>query len=467
MAYDEMEKIDEKIVVEITKDKMFGIVSFEEPKSGGARLSMGQIRDELRRKGIVVELDEAVIDEIERNRVFNFKYIVARGENPVDGEAAYIKYHFDVDKIKYCKPTQKDDGSVDFKDLNITHNVKANTVLLEKIPATVGKAGINVLGGALKAKKGKDIKVPRGKNTGLTKDGLSLIALKDGQLTYDRDNICVSELFLVDGDVDSSTGNIDFIGSVIVNGSVHTGFTIKADGNIEVRGSVEDATLVSGGDIILRYGIQGGEKGRLEAKGNIIAKFIQNSKVEAGKDIVSEAVLHSKISAGNAIRIETGKGSIVGGEALATNFISANVIGSPMSTATTIRMGINPSLYAEYKNLEKVLEQKKDELNKISQSVTFIMRKARMNEMTQDKKCTLEKLIHAKTVIAAEYETLSSDYEAIQKTLTSAQSGVIKAKDIVYQGVKISIGSAVRYITEEVKFCTIQKIGPDIEIGSY
>lgn len=467
MSYDAIENLDEKMTLEITRDKMFAIASFEEAKDGGRALSLGEIKEQLRQKGVIEGIDENVIDEIGSTRMPSFKYIVARGQKPVDGEMAKLEYHFDVDQIKNFKPAEKADGSVDFKDLHITHNVKADEVLVEKIPATEGIDGFNVLGGVLKARKGKDIRLPKGKNTVITEDGLSLIAMKDGQLIYDRDSITISELFIVEEDVDSSTGNIDFIGSVLVNGSVHTGFTIKAVGNIEVRGSVEDATLIAGGDIILKHGIQGGDKGRLEAKGSVIAKFIQSSNVEAGKDIIAEVVLHSKISAGNAIKVDNGKGSIVGGEALATNFISTNIIGSPMSTATAIRMGISPSLYTQYKDLEKALSQKKEELNKISQSITFLMTKARTSEITPDKQHILEKLIHSKATVAKQYDETLKEYQEIQETLTNAQNGAIKVKDIVYQGVKISIGNAVRYITEEAKFCTIQKIDGDIEIGPY
>lgn len=42
-----------------------------------------------------------------------------------------------------------------------------------------------------------------------------------------------------------------------MTGNVTTGFAIKAEGDIIVNGVVEGATLVSGGNIVLKRGMQG------------------------------------------------------------------------------------------------------------------------------------------------------------------------------------------------------------------
>ena len=40
-----------------------------------------------------------------------------------------------------------------------------------------------------------------------------------------------------------------------------TGYTVKAAGDITVNGAVEGATLISGGKIVIKRGMQGMEKG--------------------------------------------------------------------------------------------------------------------------------------------------------------------------------------------------------------
>ena len=52
------------------------------------------------------------------------------------------------------------------------------------------------------------------------------------------------------------------------------GFKVVASGDIVIEGVVEDATVISDGQIIVKHGIHGMNKGVLRAKGNIICKFI-------------------------------------------------------------------------------------------------------------------------------------------------------------------------------------------------
>lgn len=57
--------------------------------------------------------------------------------------------------------------------------------------------------------------------------------------------------------MDLSTGNIDFEGSVQVNGNVSSNFVIRAGGNVIISGVVEGAYIEAGGNIIIARGMNG------------------------------------------------------------------------------------------------------------------------------------------------------------------------------------------------------------------
>ena len=60
---DEAKKVvDEKLMIEVTPDKMIAAISFQEAVHGGRRLTLDQIRRELANKGIVYGIDEAVLN---------------------------------------------------------------------------------------------------------------------------------------------------------------------------------------------------------------------------------------------------------------------------------------------------------------------------------------------------------------------------------------------------------------------
>jgi len=458
--------IDEIADVEISRDKMLGIVWFEEPKNGGSRLSLDQIKREIEKKGIKEGIDEEMLNHIVSNRKYNYKYIIAKGLQAQDGQDAILTLTFDVKEIKNLKPQLHNDGTVDFKDLHAVHNIKKGELLAEKTAVTEGVNGYNVLGQVIKAKRGKDARIPKGKNTEISKDGLTLEATVDGKLEYDGHNIYINTVYTLNGDLDSSIGNIDFVGNVVISGSVKSGYTIKAAGSVEVRGSVEDSVIIAGGDIFLSYGIQGIEKGKLVSGGNIVAKFIQNATVEAQKDVIAEAIMHSNVSAGNSIRVENGKGTIVGGVVAATNMILAKSIGSPMGTATEVQIGILPSIYQKHKQMERSLIEKQESLVKIDQSIKFLLSKSKEIRLDAQKQVMLQKFSDSRAPIMDEIEILKKDYEELSGMLRDAQDGLIKATDTVHPGVKLMIGNTIKYVDDTQVHCTIRKVEGDIHIGA-
>ncbi|PHV69873.1 hypothetical protein CS063_13630 [Sporanaerobium hydrogeniformans] len=462
---EELQVVNETVVLEISRDRMLGVIEFQEPLNGGKVLSVHDIKKELQKKGIVSGILEDVIAELVKSKKYRYKYIIAKGEQAEDGKDGVLKLNFDKEEIKHLRPKEKEDGTVDFRELSAVRNVKTGDLLATKTMATMGKNGFNVLGQTIKAKKGKEARLPKGKNTHASEDGLSLYASVDGKLEYDGHNVYVNTVYTLNGDLDSGTGNIDFLGNVIITGSVKSGFTIKAVGSVEVKGSVEEATIMAGGDIFLSYGIQGGNKGKLVAGGNIIAKFIQNTTVEAGGDVITEAIMHSNVSAGNMIKVESGKGLIVGGSVSATSLILARNIGSPMGTVTCVQIGVPPSTYEKFKALEKQIAEENSNLRKIEKSIQFLCLKSQAS-LDPQKQAMLRKLLDAQGPLKETVEALQHEYRELANTLRDVQDGMIKISDTIHPGVKVTIGSTIKYIDDSQVHCTIRRTEGEIVIGS-
>lgn len=458
-------QVRESVNIEVTADKMLGVISFVEPQNGGGKMSLEEIRKAIKDKGIIQGIKEDDVVELAEEHRYNYKYIIAQGKPPVEGKDGYIEFAFDVEDLKKFKPKVNDDGTVDLKDLSAVKNVKKGERLATRIPAIPGENGYNVLGQPVKPKKVKEARMPKGRNTIILEDNQTLVSDIDGKLEYDDHNIYVNSVFTISGDLDSSVGNVDFVGSVVVNGSIHSGFSIKAGGSVEVKGPVDDAVIIAGEDIFLSYGIQGTEKSKLVAKGNVIAKFIQNAHVEAGGSVITEAVMHSVVTAGDSIRVEMGKGTIVGGSVAATNMVLAKSIGSPMGTATAIQIGVPPNVYAEYNGLVEERKNKKEQLNKVDQSISFLAAKSRGGQLDPSKKLMLQKLNATRKPVLEEYEDINARCEKLSNILNNVQEGLIKCMDTIYPGVKITFGNLVKYIDDRQVRVVIRKVDGDISIG--
>lgn len=449
-----LEKADETATIDISKNKMFSVISFKPPQNGGKLLTKDDIISLLNGKRIVFGIDNKVIDQIIADKKYNYKYLIARGIEPINGKDGELKFHFDLAK-KMIKPKIEDDGSVNFRDLDLIEMVNQGQVLVTAIPPSEGRSGKNIFGEEVINTQGKEAIWPMGKNVKISDDGKNLVSEINGQITYLDGKISVYSTYEVPANVDNSTGNIDFNGNVVVKGNVLTGFSIKAKGNIEVKGVVEGAELDSGGDIILYRGMQGSNKGILKADGTIVAKYIENSNISSRGDIQANAIMHSEVKCGGSICVEGKKGLLVGGSIHAAHEISATTIGSPMATSTELEVGIDPDIIENYRNLKEQLEIIKEEINKMSQIVNPLMDLKNNDKLPADKEDKLDKALKTKTFLQSKSQSIQGELEILEPKIQNRNKGSIKAHNIVYPGVKVTIGSVYTYIREEHKFCNI------------
>ncbi|MEG2924842.1 MAG: FapA family protein, partial [Oscillospiraceae bacterium] len=161
-------------------------------------------------------------------------------------------------------------GIADYKDLNFIHNVKQGDLLCDIVRSTVGFPGISVCGDVITGRSGTSSGLVCGVNTILSDDRTKLYASCNGQEFLKGKTVYVRRTLTVDN-VNSSTGNILFVGSVHVKGDVASGFSVRAGGNITIDGVAENAVLVSGNNISISDGIKGNGKALIVADGNVRA----------------------------------------------------------------------------------------------------------------------------------------------------------------------------------------------------
>ena len=209
-------------------------------------------------------------------------------------------------------------------------SVKEGDKLATLTPAYRGKAGVSVLGKPMMPKKVRNRVLRFGRNIRISEDKCTIYSKVSGHVTLVDDMVMVSDVYRVPANVDSSTGDIDYKGTVEVTGNVTTGFAVKAEGDIIVNGVVEGATLISGGNIVLKRGMQGMDRGMLQAEGNITAKFLENCKVRCKGMLKADAILHSDVECQENVDILGKKGLINGGSLSTYADVHATTLGSTM-----------------------------------------------------------------------------------------------------------------------------------------
>ena len=396
-------------------------------------------------------------------RQSNLRVLCAKGQLPENGVDAQVQYH--VDLANRGKPAEMQDGGVDFKNLGIYINVEKGQVLAEKIPATPGIAGMDVCGNPIPPRPGKDIALHPGANILLSGD-TKLVAATGGNLVINGGKLSISPILQIKGDVDLSTGNIDFAGDVVIQGSVTEGFTVKAGGNVDIAGMVSGGS-VEGVNVTINQGVIGLNKVVIAATGSVVARFVENARISADQDIIiHDVVLHSHLNAGKKVRVEGRRGQIVGGVISAGDEIAAKTAGTTSATPTDLQAGVNPKLREEYLGLRKQLRTMESSLIQLQKGLSTL-KAMDQNQMTAEKKELLLKITRAQFVTMGQVETMRKRMMEVEATYEELKSGQIRIADYVYPGVKITIGSLVKPLQEEMRFVTFYAADGEIRFRPF
>ncbi|MGE5328618.1 MAG: DUF342 domain-containing protein [Deltaproteobacteria bacterium] len=458
------EQIDAAVSISIAPDKMKAYAMIFPPE-GGRMLTAEEFLDRMAESKVVFGAKEEIIQDICKNPVYNQQILIAEGALPVNGVNG--KLEMKVDVHKNAKPTINEDGTVNFRELNLIENVTRGQVLVTSTPPTQGTPGKNVIGMPINALNGKPAVLPRGRNVEVSPDGTSLLASIDGLVNYLDGKVSVFSIYEVSADVDNSTGNINFVGNVLVHGNVLSGFTIEAGGNVEIFGVVEGATIKAGGNIILRRGMQGLGKGMLIADGDIVARYIEHSNIYARGDIKAEAIMHSNVRCGNKMELSGKKGLLVGGTAKVGREINAKVIGSPMATITEIEVGVDPGKRERYKTIKDEIVLAESDIMKSNQAIEILKKLEKVGKLPQEKLAILEKSIRTKDFYESRLVELREELERLDEELEQESNGRILVQSIAYPGTRVAIGTSLLNVRENLQYCSLYRDGADIRVGAY
>jgi uncharacterized protein len=389
---------DKYIEISVSDDEMKAYLSLGVPE-GIAEITVNDVLYKLYERGVEWGNNEKLIAKLIKDGQPVRKAVVAKGKPRVNGQDAKIDLKIDIEKSS--QPLINEDGTVDFRNINLIKVVDKDQLLAVKSPATPGETGYTVTNKKLEPRAGEDEPIPRGKNTYLSEDEFSLFSSLIGNVFFEDHLLHVENVYVVRGNVDYSTGNISYPGDVIINGDVKADFQVHTEGNIFVRGTMEAAELVStSGNIDVKKGIIGTQKekkAKVVADGSVTALFIQEGVVSAGKDvIVGSYILNSVIHAESEVRALKDRGLIAGSTVFSGSCIRAKTIGSMSDTKTSIKVGkiIKDEVNLKYQDLEEELTVLAEEDKLLRKRLDFLdLLKKRLPKFPPEKEQELAQLL--------------------------------------------------------------------------
>lgn len=450
------EPVDAVIDVEIETGGISARIFAHPPLNDGAEISVNSIMVALESKKVTYGINKKLITAVVLEKKYNEWITVATCKPSLDGKNGSIEFLFN--QTEDNKPVEDAKGYVNYKDIGTVRNIIKGTVVANITKETEGEEGTNVRGEVIVPKKGMPPKVTFGENIGYSEDGLQLVVQADGNLVFRSGRFSVEQVFRLDGDVDLSTGNIDFIGEVIIRGDVREGFSVKSRKNVTIQGGVFDAVIESGGDIVIKKGSIGS---KINAEGKVEVEFAENSDINCKQQLKTKSLYFCNAFCKGEINCSMGNGSIVGGKTTGTNNISAQTIGSKSYTITSLVVGGNAILLEEKNEIIKELEKTKEEIDSCQKIIEFLNAKFRvLGKLPVEK---LEILKSATNTIILKKDDIvkkNKRIEQIDIILQSKQNLFVSCRKDLYTGTKIIINDQIFNVDTDYQHCNVG-LGPD------
>lgn len=383
-----------------------------------------------------------------------YPIVVAKGLSPVNGIDGKIEYLVDIEQEMQISENWN------FREVMKIPSVMKGQKLAKISEPTSGIDGKNVMGEVVKAPPGKSVVLRPGKNVVFNALDNCYYATEDGQFSIKGKHIQVLPEFHVNETVSMKTGNIDFIGTVIIHGDVPTGYTVKAAGDIKIFGMVEAATIIAGGSIYIAEGIAGQDKGVLQAGDNLKIGYINQAKVSVGKDLyVENSILHSEcVVCGH---VYSQKGNIIGGILSAGKTIEARDIGSRLNTKTEIHLGINKIMADTIESLNKKhreLEEKQLKLKLLGDKLAV---KDPMNPRVRISKLRQK---HSMKLVAEELDRVKERLSELDADIGDENKSSLTVRNNIYENVIVAFGKYKRIMHSNYHYVQLSLYQKEIEL---
>jgi len=307
------------------------------------------------------------------------------------------------------------------------------------------------------ATDGTDTEIVAGKNVTVSGDGMQATADINGQVVLAAGKLNVEPVYVVAGDVGVKTGNVLFLGTVMVKGNIDDGFSVKAAGNVEVMGSVGKSEIDAEGDIIVHQGVAGKGGGSIRSGKGLWAKFIENAHIESGGFVVvSDGIINSTVSSDSKVICRGKRASIVGGKIRANEEIHAKTLGSVAGMETLLEVGYDPRTKQRLSEVDSRLseiEESLEDINRNLQTIRKIHKSGR--QLGEEKMQQARQLQKSKNALSKEKKELTEEGDQLRDYLAQLRNtGRISASGTVYAGVKMHVREAALEVRNEFKKTT-------------
>lgn len=444
--------IDENGSYVKVKDKgMSAWLYLASPDRGRQHYTEDEVLEFLKANEVTSGYLKDTIELLVRDADYEREIQVAAGKPAVEGTDGFYEYLFSPNEHK--APKILENGNVDYTSMSAIQNIKKGEQVAIYHPAVPGQEGYNVRGEVLQPRRIRDMPPLKGFVDVSQEDPNIYLAARDGKIQLKAGRIDIQTHHEIKGDVTLIIGKVEFFGDITITGNVEAGVVIRAGRNIVIQGTVEGANLYAGGDIVLKRGIQGAQKAKISARGNIFADFIEHTIVMAGDTVQANTIINSRVTAGNQVIATGKKGVIMGGYIHAKQGIRTTEIGNSAEVRTVIHAGCEKEVYEKLAHLRLRKKEMDDRLQAAAAEAEDVAkRKAALQggyvpKMLESRMQSLQQTVKE---VRDELRDISEQQERLKDSIEQGADAQIMVSGTVYRGTVVGISELQIPIEQEV-----------------
>jgi uncharacterized protein (DUF342 family) len=440
--------IDFKLNIMLSSNYSTATVYVFPPKFGGADVTPDDIKRALKDNNVTFGILEDKINEICENKEYDQDFVVAKWQQSVNGIDGTITYKYE--KFASDVPVEDEAGFVDYKMLGTIRNIYRQTVIAEITLPTPGEPGFDVRGQELLPKPGTKASYVVGTGTVLNEEGTIITALIDGALFFEGGAFVVRKEVNIKSDIDFKTGNIDFLGDVIVSGDVFEGFRVTStNGSVTIKGAVYSAEVTAKCDVEIK---KGANHAKLTAGGNIRAQFCEYCDLTAQGDIEAQTLILSNAYCGGTLSTKGANGGLIGGRYTLITGAQVNNIGSPHYPITEVTLGNNAVLANERFELTASIENRNNEIRDLTLIIDYLNNKKKVDfKLPPEKDEILGNAVRTRLIKNRDISQANKRIAEIDAILANRQDLRLEVKGTIYPKTKIVINSCRYEVNTEWK----------------
>lgn len=447
--------------LEISEDltKILGMIHYRDHL--GQAITALRFKDEISRLESSLPVNEDNIRlataKAREERKLQREVPVVTGKEPINGADAWLEILAEPPpSSEKTQPknsseahTESESLRIDYRERDILPVAEPGETIAQLHEPEQGISGLDIYGRPIPAHSGKVRSILPGENV-VAREGGFFEAKDAGLVVVERGVLAVTQLLVINRDVDIATGNIRAeLGSVKVRGTIQAGMTVIAPQHIVVDDTVEAANVEAGGDITVGGGLLMDNKGLIKAGGNVVASFANNARIQAGNNVsIKNNITNCHIEIGGMLFATKGKGMIQGGEIITVKGLEAKELGTELGQATTVAVVVKTEVD---RNVILARRKIKREVMRVVNAIGDGDPKELLIRTAPAKRKAVAELIKYRMKLQKKLESIDQymrgQGEKRQKTLAEAR---IKVWTSIHPGVTIHLGGRVLTVDRRI-----------------